>query len=109
MTLHNRRRTDSDFKKLPIIEAVYQLRFIWWLAGVFFIAFGFNFKTPAQHFKEIEFKADSSYNILNNRITSVERQHESIENYLASIIYSLCASKYTTMKQLPCDSLIKHK
>jgi|SRR5207302_8226153 len=109
MTLHNRRRNDPAYKKLPIIEAVYQLRFVWWLVGVFFVAFGFNFKTPAQHFKDIEIKADSSYVILNNRITTVEKQHESIERYLTTLVYSICTARPrhdVALTRLPCDSLL---
>ena len=109
----SRRRTDPGFNgKATFMQAFYQLRFIWWIAGAFFVAFGFNFKTPAQHFKDIESKADSVSSKLDVRMSTVEKQHDQIEHYLGALTIALCIDRPrrdTILMQLPCDSLLKKR
>jgi hypothetical protein len=106
----NRRKSDPGYRKIALVDALSQLRFLWWILGIFFVAFGFNFKTPAQHFKDIELKTDSVSNKLDSRMTAVEQQHESIEHYLGALTIALCIDRPrrdTMLMQLPCDSLLK--
>jgi hypothetical protein len=49
----NRRSTDNG-RLSDILAQIGRLKALWYLVGLLLIAFGFDFKTPAQHFKEIE-------------------------------------------------------
>lgn len=106
----SRRKGDPGYGKITLGEAFYALRLLWWILGVGFVMFGFDFKTPARHFKEIEAKADTVATKFDRRITVVEEQHTAIERYLNALTLAQCIDRprrELLMMGLPCDSLLQ--
>lgn len=108
----SKRHDDPELRRFPIVQLIYQFRFLWWIAIAVLIALGFDFKTPAQHFKDMESEYAQAYSKLDGRMTNVEHQHDQIERYLGALSIAMCIDRprrETRLMELPCDSLLRVK
>lgn len=71
------------------------------------VAIGFDFKTPAHHFHEIEATAQT----IDRRVAVLELDRVAVQRYLRVLVLSKCfevSRQEAVLIGLPCDSLRQH-
>ena len=85
---------------------------IWVLLGGFLVAVGFNFKTPARHFQEIEsslMELHRTDTLLARRIDLGDSSRAEMTFYLRALMIAQCIDrpiKQTQLMGLPCGELL---
>lgn len=98
-----------------IKDVVERYRWLGWMVFVFFIALGFDFKTPAHHFRDLEaqvhenavarVKGDS---VLSASIAHGDSLREELRNYVRALMIGECLDRprsETARMGLPCRAL----
>ncbi len=98
------------FDQLNVALARY--KFILWLIVATLVAFGFDFKTPARHFEEIETSLEALHRtdtILERRITVADSARTEMTFYLRALMIAQCIDRplrQTQLMGLPCGDLL---
>lgn len=90
---------------LAALTAIYKFKPLWYAAAIFAIAVGFDFKTPATHFKEL----DHTDSLTSERMKDIEQEHSNIERYLKALSTAQCLDRprrETLLMGLDCPKLL---
>lgn len=100
-----------------------RLKPIWIALALLFVAIGFDFKTPAQHFQAIEddqsrlhqtdLKLQHSMDSINaathDEVLGVQQDHRELRNYIRALVVAQCLDRPrrdTQRMGLPCSKLL---
>lgn len=103
--LHQRRSTDHAISGFALIVRRFKLVQALLIAVVaVLVMFGFGFKTPAAHFRDIEATAT----IIDMRVQLLEQDRRAMQRYIRILVLAKCFElprRQLEMLALPCDSL----
>jgi hypothetical protein len=103
-----------DYDNMTLMVRIFTSKPFWMVAAAIVVALGFDFKTPAAHFKEIETRAqgiDIQMAILRTRQDSVEATQNELRRYIRALAIAQCLdrpARDTRLMGLPCDELIRN-
>lgn len=92
--------------------ALTRYKFLVWLVVAALVAFGFDFKTPATHFRAIEYSLAELHRTdttLARRIDSGDSTRTQMAFYLRALMIAQCIDrplKQTQLMGLPCGELL---
>lgn len=104
------RRRTSDREWTGWSRIVHRFRLVQVTIGLVVtlaVMFGFGFKTPAAHFRDIETTAT----IIDARVQMLEQDRRTTQRYIRILVLAKCFElprKQAQMIGLPCDSLQRH-
>ncbi len=88
------------------LAQVARFKVIWWMLGIFMVALGFGFKTPAQHFDQIAYEIA----ILSKRESDLEQDHSALRRYVHALLIGQCIDRPprdTRLMGIDCQRLIE--
>lgn len=104
-------RRDSD--TMTFVARLWSSRPLWGAIIAATVAFGFNFKTPAQHFKELEntnTAQDIATQVLRVRVDSLQANIKIFQTDLKALLVAQCLDRplrETQLMGISCPDLLK--